>query len=380
MPMKTDEQVSNNSDIYILRDGDVPRKDQVAVLSPYFKDLQCEDDVSVYFASSVLGSPMVRLLYWQGKPAAHCSLFPFPLWVDGKKVIGGKPEGAVIHRDVINRLPRPDVFGMVVDDLLAHARDAGWPLLVGMPSPPGRKAVSRKGFHSVIMPVMETIWPLRVEAFVPRAIGYVARRYPKLSKAIPNQILIGTIRCALKTLSTITRMKTAWGPSVYELIELPMEDLGRYASLVENNYWPDRRVTVWREPNFLQTRLRTKAVYKLLGVWSCVEHKIVALAVVGSDQGALSLLDVLPPTLSLEREFWLELIRFAIRVAANSLRTRLYLNDSVQEAVARQLHLRMARLSVRTNAIFSVYALDPKLTFAYDANAWAGTDMFMAGF
>jgi hypothetical protein len=350
------------------------------VLSPYFKDLQCEEDVSVYFASSVLGSPWVRLLYWQGKPAAHWSLFPFPLWVDGKQTIGGKPEGAAIHRDVIYRLSRPDLFGMVVDELLAQARDAGWPLLVGMTNSLGRSTLNKRGFQNVTMPLMETFWPLDVEAFVPRAIGEVARRYPKLSKAIPSPVRRGTIRCALKTLSAITRIKTAWGPSVYELIELPLEDLGRYSSLAESNYWPDRRLTVWREPNFLQTRLRTKAAYKLLGVWSCVEHKVIALTVIAFDQGALLLLDVLPPTLSLEREFWPELIRFAVQVGASSLNARWYLNNPIHAAMARKLHLKMASLTVRTGAIFSVCVLDPKLTFAYDASAWAGTNMLMAGF
>ena len=350
------------------------------VLAPYFKSLQSEESISAYFASSVLGSPMVRLLYWQGKPAVHWSLFPFPFWIDGKKTIGGKPELAAIHRDVIFHFPRPDLFGMVADELLAQAREAGWPLLVTSPAPRGRRAANKKEFHDVAMPVMETIWPLRVEAFVPRAIGYADRRYPKLSKAIPSPLLRGTIRCALKTLMAITRIRTACSRSVYELIELPLEDLERYSSFTENNYWPDRRLTVWREPNFLLTRLRTKAGYKLLGIRSRVERKIIGLAIVHSDEGTVSLLEVLPPTLILERELWLDLIRFAVQAGAKSLNAQLYLNDSLQAAAARMLQKRMPTLAVRTSVSFSALAIDPRLTFAYDVNAWAGTTMLMMGF
>ena len=86
MQVRSEEPALNNSDIYICQDRDIPRKDQMEVLSAYFKDLQSEDDVSAYFASSVLGTPRIRLLYWQGKPAAHWSLFPFPFWVDGDRV------------------------------------------------------------------------------------------------------------------------------------------------------------------------------------------------------------------------------------------------------------------------------------------------------
>jgi len=167
---------------------------------------------------------------------------------------------------------------------------------------------------------------------------------------------------------------------VYELIELPLEDLGRYSDLAENNYWSDRRLTVWREPNFLLTRLRTKAGYKLLGIRSRVERKIIGLAIVHSDEGTVSLLEVLPPTLILERELWLDLIRFAVQAGAKSLNAQLYLNDSLQAAAARMLQKRMPTLAVRTSVSFSALAIDPRLTFAYDVNAWAGTTMLMMGF
>ena len=199
-------------------------------------------------------------------------------------------------------------------------------------------------------------------------------------KAMPNHIPRGAIHFALKTLARMSRVKTALSASVYELTELLVEDIGRYSGLVEKNYWPDSRLTVWREPSFWQSRLRMKTSDKLLGVWSRVEHKIVGLAIVKSLGGTLSLLDVLPPALSLQREFWRTLIRFAVRGGASSLRARLYVNNSVQAAVARQLYLTMGCSSVSTNVIFSVLVLDSKSVFAYDPHAWAGTEMLRTGF
>jgi hypothetical protein len=380
MQVRSEGPSLNTSDIYIRHDRDVTSKGQMEVLSPYFKDLQSEHSVSAYFASSVLGSPRIRLLYWQGRPAAHWSLFPFPYWIDGKKVVGGKPEGAAIHRDLLRQLARPDLFSMVVDELLAQARDTEWPLLFGITNPLGRTALKKKGFQDVTMAALETFWPLRAEEFITRAIGHVSRSHPSLSKALPGPLLRETIRWAMKTLSALARIKTALRSSPYELIDLPLEDLGRYSCLMENNYWPDRRLTVWREPNFLESRLRAVIGYRLLGVWSRVEHKIMGLAIVKSDGGALSLQEILPPALSVESDIWLELIRYAIRAGASSLKTRSYLNNSVHVAMARQLPLRLAAHTATTKFIFSLLVLDPKFTFASDPSVWAGTDMLMAGF
>lgn len=367
-------------EIHISRDDDVSRQDQIAVLSPHFKNLQREDQLSLYFAPNVLGDARVRLLSWHGKPAAHGSLFPFPFWIDGNKMVGGRCETAALHRDVMYKFPRPDLYGMVLDELLSEARESGWPLLITAPGELGRAALSKRGFQNVSMPLVDLFWPLSAAGFLGRAMEYVGRRYPKWADRVPRPVLRSAVHCALKALTAVARIKTAAGRSEYELSELPLEDLTRYAHLVEPNYWAGQRVTVWREPSYWQARLQVKPGYKLLGVWSRRAHSMVGMAIVHTDDGGLSLLDVLPPRVSLEEEFWRELIRVAWRAGAKALKTHLYLNNAIHAAVARQVYLRMATHSGRTNQIFSVLALDPTWAFAYDPNAWAGTDMLIVGF
>lgn len=378
--MTQDRVCEYAASVHIARDGDVSMRDQLTVLSPYFANLQNESRLSAYLASGILGSPRIWLLYWEGNPAAHWSSFPFPFWIDGRQVIGGKPELGAVHRNVVYRFPRPDLFGMLMNEVVSQARDAGWPLLVTKPNMLSRASLNKRGFQNVAVAFDETVWLLRPQAFVPRAVEYVHKRYGKLSSVIPSPVLNGAIRCALHAMATITAMRTTLVPSAYELIDLPLDDLRQYSDLLETNYWPHCRLTVWREPDFLQNRLRAASGYQVLGVWSRRQRKVIALAIIYCSDEGISLLDVLPPAMCLEKEFWAELIRFAIRSGASALKARLYLNNPFHAAVANQSWIKIGSRRVRCKDVFVALALDSKYNFAYDPNVWAGTDMLYATF
>lgn len=378
--MRQDRVCEYAASVHIARDSDVSMRDQLTVLSPYFANLQNESRLSAYLASGILGSPRIWLLYWKDNPAAHWSSFPFPFWIDGRQVIGGKPELGALHRNVAFRFPRPDLFGMVMNQVVSQARDAGWPLLVTKPNMLSRASLNKRGFKNVAMPLVETVWLLRAEAFVSRAVEYVHKRYGKLSSVIPGPVLNGAIRCALHAMATITAMRTTLVPSAYELADLPLDDLRQYSDLLATNYWPRCRLTVWREPDFLQTRLQSASGYKVLGVWSRRQRKVIALAITYCGDNEISLLDVLPPVVCLEKEFWAELCRFAIRSGASALKARLYLNNPFHAAVAEQPWIKIGTRRVRSNDVFVALVLDSKYSFAYNPNAWAGTDMLYATF
>jgi len=365
----------SQADVVIRRDGAIPLNDRLQVLSPYFKHLSDQASLLRYFQGYRLGHPLVRLVYWKGQPAAHWSLFPFPYWMDGKPVVIGKPEGAAVHPEVAFHFPRPDVFGMAMKDLITQARDLKWSLLVALTTPQSRLSHYKHGFRDVEMPIVTVFWPLHVNSLRAKLDSYIKRRYPRVGKKIP-----ATLRdMAVYSLAAISRILAVPGAAADHCVEMSRDELVREAELVERNYWAKQRVTAWREPDFLRSRLQPEGGYKIVGFHSR-GGRVEGIILLRFFEGTVSVLDILPPNLSLQHGVWQVLLRLALRWRAEALIARLYLNNPIQVVTARMLRWRLFPLMAQSSVVYSVLALDPTLTFAYEVKAWAGTEMLTAGF
>lgn len=367
-------------EISFVKGDEIVFADQLQVLRPYFSDLCDEASLSTYFKGGRLGRPHTRLLYWQGQPAAHWSIFPFPFWIDGEQVTGGKPEAAGVHPKIAFRFPRPDLFGLLMDDLIEEARDSGWPLLVALTTPLSRNSHYKRGFVDVSMPVVDYFWPLHAQRSITYISTYPGGQLGSIQRIISNRAGRIAARFGTETLAFLPKMIDTFTISPYKLRQIGADELSNHAGVIEHNYWTESRLTVCRDVSFLQDRFRSTNRYEAVEVLSRKEGKPEGVILAMHEHGLFRVLDTIPPHLSLRPGLWVSLLRYARARGAHSVMARFYLNNPTHTMSARRIRRRIPVITHSGTAVYSVLALDPKLTFAYDSGSWAGTDMLMAGF
>lgn len=347
---------------------------------PYFRYLSEETSLDTYFRGGPLGRPRMRMVYWQGQPAAHWSVFPFPLWIDEKPVIGGDPEAAAVHPKVAVQFPRPDLFGLVMDELIEEVRDSGCPLLVALTHSVSRKSYNRRGFVDVSMPAVDFLWPLHAGRCVAHISANSSERLGRIHKLVSNKGGRTALSLGMTGLGFVSRLAGTLAGSRYQLEIVPVDELSDHTSVIERNYWTEKRVTIWRNVDYLKNLFRFTDRYEVLKVTSRKGQNFEAVIFINQEDGQYRVLDILPPHLSLQTGLWTELLRFARGRGAHSVLARFYLNNPAQTATAHRLRWRLPTIMRSTEVAYSVLALDPEMEFSYDSQAWAGTDMLLASF
>jgi hypothetical protein len=350
-----------------------------SLFKPYFPALQTEFAVQRWCRTSHLGRAVFHFAYWGDRLAAVQSVFPFPLLIDGEKVVVGKPELAALHQDLTFVKSRPDVFGSLIDEGIRSARQRGVRLLHTRPSQIAMKSLRKRGFRAVTMPLTKVKWPLTASCLSDcfssvasgrlghkRAVGKTAKYLAQASKFLP-------LRASAK-FATMSRAH-------YAFQTLPLESLPDAEETFHASKWAGQRIHVPWDGNFLSSRLRNEDGHEFLSVIDREKNTAVgSLILQRKDNGGLMVIDGTPGRVYATGRFWVSFLRYAINRGAEYVSVRFHHNNSVHCAALNVISSRIPGLTVTSQSVVAALALDRKLDFAYDPCMWAGSDMLGVGF
>jgi hypothetical protein len=372
------EEPIRAEDLSLVHGDHVCAEDQLEVIGHHFRDLTSAELLRGYFNDSSLGASETWMVRWRDAPIAHLSAFPCPLWIDGKPVVVGKPEAQVLHPDVIYRR-RPDVVGMLWKELIQYARDAGWPLLIGLGNEDGNRAMRRRGFRDLKLPAWRLSWPLTASGWRPYATAGLARaqRLPPPFRQVMDSRATAAI--AAGSLHAIDRT-TQLGPNS-PLTACDMEMLRSAESGRPDGEPSEPRIRFRIHTDFLKSRFDTRFGYQVL-VISCGGRSLSDGVVVIRRVGNLIRFFCVEPTAWLwSKRFWRSLAAWARRENADVLAADLYANNPSETAAAKLLRRSFPLARVRlVDVVYSLMVLDPQYEFANEPEAWAGAGLMGAGF
>jgi hypothetical protein len=157
-----------------------------------------EEDFRRWTEQSPAGAALHALLKTgDGRIVGHCCLFPFPLYIDGRRLVGAKSEYLFLHEEFrraeIDNLPTPECLPALslLKRLYRHGSEAlGWdPILIS--APPEVAVLHRlAGALPVELNLFECLLVLRPWS--------ASRRTPNLSFAERMAIfLVGSVQCLM---------------------------------------------------------------------------------------------------------------------------------------------------------------------------------------
>ncbi|MCP4895426.1 MAG: hypothetical protein GY906_00495 [bacterium] len=366
--------------VITMHRGDPPRQ-FLEVVRPYLPSLSNEDALARYCRTADLGDPFHAIAKWKGRVAGVNSVFPFPLTVDGTPVIIGKPEFAYLHQDVaFSRSPRPDIFGLLIDEVTAEARTRQWPLVIGWPTPMSAKSHKKRGYQILTMPITAAYWSFTPTALAGRVTARL-KRFPLL-KQRPGLLRVASwmARRAVSMLSTLLRLMSSTLARAYTVSEVDASTLREMDDILTPNYWTQSRLAPHRRLDHLVSRLRPEDGYFALRVEHRSKPERTCIALVRFDEGLFHIFDLLPPQLMSRPGIWLALIRFARNLGADTVRAHFYRNNPYSKRAVRALRTRLPGLYFSSTIDFTVYVFDPEYDFAYSVENWAGSDMLGFGY
>lgn len=349
------------------------------LVKPYFVALQTRFAVERWCRTSRLGRARFDFAYWGDRLAAVQSVFPFPLVVDGERIVVGKPELGTLHENLSFVKSRPDIFGGMLEEMIRSARERGVRLLQTAPRQIAMKSLRKKGFQAVTMPLTKVKWPLTARCLSDcfssvasarlghkRAVAEMAKYLAQVSRFLP-------LRASAK-FATIS-------PAHYAFHAVPLESL---ADAEENCQVPgcaDRRIYVPWDRSFLSSRLRKEDGHEFLSVIDREKNTAVgSLILQMMDNGGFKVIDGTPSRVYASRRFWVSLLRYAINRGAEYVSVRLHHNNPAHCAALNVIRHRIPGLTLTSQLVLAVLALDRKLDFAYNQSVWAGSDMLVVGF
>jgi len=350
----------------------------LSLVKPYFTKLQTQYAVERYCRSSSLGAALFHFAYWGNRLAGLLSSFPFPLIIDCERVIVWKPELASLHRDVAFDIYRPDIYAILLDELIRSARERGVRFLQTWPSPVARNPHRKKGFQMVGMPFTNIFWPLRAKLVVDRASRIVAARLgqrvavAEVAKYLAQALTFLPLRAVAKLVTT--------GSQRFTFRVVPIESLGDLDLSPDIFTCTDRRIYTPCDLDLLSSRLREEDGYEFLSIVESETSMVIGALILQLKSDGFILVDGGPSHVYSTREFWISFIRYAINRGASYVSVRLYKNNSAHCAALSAIRHRIPGLMVDSEAVFAVLALDKRLEFAYSPLVWAGSDMLGVGF
>lgn len=351
----------------------------LSLIKPYFPKLQTEYAVERYCRKSCLGAAQFHFAYWHNRLAAVESVFPFPLIIDGERMVVGKPELATLRQELTFVKSRPDIFGTLLDEGIRSARERGIRLLHTAPAQIAMQSLQRKGFHAVSMPLTKVKWPLTArclrDSFLTFLSARLGHRQPvaKTAKYLVQASRFLPLRASAKFV-TRSRVHYAFHPLSLESLADAHEDFQVPACA-------DQRISMPWDGSFLSSRLRKEDGHEFLSVIDCEKNATVgSLILQTTDNGGIMVIDGTPSRVYASGRFWVSLLRYAINRGAEYVSVRLHHNNSAHRAALKVIRYRIPGLMLISQLVLAVLALDSKFDFAYDPSVWAGSDMLVVGF
>ncbi len=372
------EEPIRAEDLSLVHGVQVSAEDQREVIGHHFRDLTSTELLRGYFSASSLGAPETWMVRWRDAPIAHLSVFPYPLWIDGKPVVVGKPEAQVLHPNTVFRR-RPDVIGMLWKALIQHAREAGWPLLIGLGNEDGNRAMRRRGFRDLKLPAWRLSWPLTTSGWRPYASSGLARAQrwpPPFRQVVGSRANVAIAAGALQAINRATQL----GPNS-PLAECEADAL-RSAEAEKPPAEPSEPRILFRiHADFLKSRLDPRFGYRVLRISGDGQSLPDGVVVVRKAGNLVRFFGVEPTSWLSTKRFWRSLSGWARRENADMLAADLYANNPPEAAAASLLRRRFPLTRVRrVEVVYSLMVLDPQFEFANQPQAWAGAGLMGAGF
>jgi hypothetical protein len=365
-------------DLVLVCGEDVAAADQLAVIGHHFRDLSDVELLQRYFASSGLGAPANWIVRWRDKPIAHLSVFPYPLWIDGKPVVVGKPEAQVLHPDAALRR-RPDIIGTLWEAVIQYAREKGWPLLIGLGNEEGNRAMRRRGFRDLPLPARRVTWPLTAAGWRPYATAAIDRARPlprNLRQGHAGRAAAAGIASCIQTAARLLQSGAACSFS-----EAERESIASWEATRLESEPSVPRIHFREDPSFMTSRFDPKFGYRVLRMEQQRAEPQEGLAIVRVSGKLVRLCGVSPSSWLLKKEFWRALSRWARTHGAGELHADLYVNNAIERAAADLLQRAFSLVRIRNvDVTYSLRVLDPGFDFACEPAAWAGASLMGAGF
>jgi hypothetical protein len=350
----------------------------LSVTKPYFAKVQTQQAVERYCRTSSLGPALHHFAYWGERLAGLVSAFPFPLVIDGERVVIWVPELGSLHEDVALQASRPDIFGRLLDELIRSARERGVVLVQTWPTPLAMNSFRKKGFRCVNMSLTKVKWPLTANCLSDSLSKAVSVRFGRRSKVtgIARWLAPASRLVPLKALA-----KVATSTSIrYKFQAIPIQSITNLCGDLEALGCADRRIYVPWDANFLSSRLREEDGHEFLSIIDCQDGKTVGWLIIRIIEEGFVIVDGIPAGIYASGRFWVSLLRYAINRGAEYMYVRLYHNNSAHCAALNVIRYRTPGATVNSQTVVAVLALDKKVEFGYDPSLWAGSDMLHLGF
>jgi hypothetical protein len=351
----------------------------LSIIKPHFPRLQTGFAVQRWSRTSRLGRAWFDFAYWRDRLAAVQCVFPFPLVVDGESIVVGKPELGALDKNLTFVKSRPDIFGSMLDEMIRSARERGVRLLQTAPRQIAMKSLRKKGFQAVTMPFTKVKWPLTASCLSDCFSRMVsARPGPKRGVTGTAEYLARASR--FLPLKASAKFAT-FSPAHYAFHSISLESLADIEENFQAQVYADRRIYVPWDGSFLSSRLRKEDGHEFLSVIDCEKNIAVGWLILQMmDNGGLKVIDGTPSSVYASGRFWVSLLRYAINRGAEYVSVRLHHNNPADCAALKVIRHRIPGLTVTSQLVLAVLALDRKLDFAYNQSVWAGSDMLGVGF